>query len=87
MSPVRARLYWACGGEVMTLGGPQRLAASDAPDAGCRPLALPRAAALRAFYVRQGRACADSAARAHCLACAAELEAAIQDAGRWRRAA
>ena len=87
MSPVRTRLYWACGGEVMTLGGPLRLAALDDATTGCRPITLPCAAELWAFYVRNARACADCTARRHCLACAEELQAAIQHAGRWRRAA
>ena len=88
MSPARTCLYWACAGEVMTLGGPLRLAAPDyAPTAGCRPITLPRAAELWTFYVLKARACTDRAARRHCRACADELQAAIHDAGRWRRAA
>ena len=88
MSPIHSRLYWACGGEVVTLGGPLRLSApGDAPTGGCRPLTPPRAAELRASYVRQARASADRTARRYCLACAAELKTAIRDVGRWRRAA
>ena len=88
MSPARARLYWACSGEVMTLGGPLRLAAPDnAPTAGCRPISLGRAAELLAFYVQTARAGAGHAAQRHCRTCADELRSAIQDASRWRRAA
>ena len=86
MSPVRVRLYWACGGEVMTVGGPLRLAApGDALHPGCRPISLARAAELRAFYLRQARA--DRVSKRHCLGCAGELRTAIRDARRWRRAA
>lgn len=86
MSPARARLYWACGGEVLAFGGPLSLAAiGDATRPGCRPITLARAAELRAFYLRQARAA--RFARLYCLACAAELRTAIRDARRWRRAA
>ncbi len=88
MSPARARLYWASGGEIMTLGGPLRLAASaDAPSTGWRPLTLSRAGELLAFYLLTARAGTDHAAQRHCRVCADELQAAIRDASRWRRAA
>jgi len=88
VSPARARLYWACAGEVMTLGGPLRLAASaGASSAGCRLISLGRASELLAFYVQTASACADCAVQEHCRGCADELQAALQDASRWRRAA
>ena len=88
MSPSHVRLYWVCGGEIMTRGGPFGLTVSDRrASPGCRPISLPRAAELLAFYALEVRTGAGPAARRHCLACAEQLQAAIGAVSRWRLAA
>jgi hypothetical protein len=90
MSPTASRLYWFCGGEIMTQGGPLRLsslAPAGPSSPGCRPITLQRATELWGFYTLRARACRDAGARRHCKACAEELQDAIALAMRWRRAA
>jgi hypothetical protein len=90
MKPASTRLYWFCGGEIMTRGGPLHLSSSRTDGSGspgCRPLSLQRASELWGFYALRGRACRDACARRHCEACAEELREAIMEAMRWRCAA
>jgi len=72
MSPLGGPAFWSCGGEVLTTGG--------------RPLAPGRPEALQAFYAALSEAAPDRAAQGYLEARRAELELALAQAGRWRRA-
>ncbi len=88
MSPASARLFWPCGGEILTGGGPFPLATPAGPYSfGCRPISIQRATELWVFYRLQARAVTDTAARRHCRDCAQDLQTAIAQVSAWRRAA
>ncbi len=88
MSPGRHRLYWACAGEVLTIGGPFRLAGEDGgPTLGGRPLTLQRATELAEFYEIMAGEARDPSALRHCRDCAGMLRDAMLQVSRWRRAA
>ena len=88
MSPASTRVYWVCGGEILTGGGPFRLAApGGASGLGCRAISLQRATELWVFYSLKARDASEPAARRYCQDCAGELQAAIAEVAAWRRAA
>ena len=88
MSPASTRVYWVCGGEILTGVGPFRLGASGGASAlGCRAISLQRATELWVFYSLKARETSGPAARRHCKDCADELQAAIAEVAAWRRAA
>ena len=88
MSPAQARMYWHCGGEVLTGGGPFAVASTGSQTAfGCRPISPQRATELWVFYLLKAREAPDAAVRRHFRDCAHELQSAIADALAWRRAA
>ncbi len=88
MSPASARLYWSCGGEILTGGGPFRLTSSGGASAlGCRAISVQRATELWVFYSLKARETSEPAARRHCRDCARELQTAIAEVSAWRRAA
>ena len=88
MSPAGSRIYWHCGGEILTGGGRFGMASRGRPTRfGCRPISSQRATELWVLYLLKARDASDAAVRRHCRDCARELQSAIAGALAWRRAA
>lgn len=85
MRQASVTVYWSLAGEVMTVGGTNRIAHPDQPAIGCRPVAIERAAELLRFYRAQQALAEHEDARGHCRRRASELTAALTAVRAWRR--